>query len=168
MQEVRRSIEAISHRPVFIFCEGETDVAILNSLLNYVGSHYHLALDNVHFISKNGKEHLFEIPSLVQLVTNSVSGPGAVLVVIDEDARSMEQFLLNTQQDIPDSWEYQVAMAKPTLEAWAGLQQTSLHEASRLAQLQTALWNVNWKLQASQIQELENVLDFLKRVLPCQ
>lgn len=168
LQEVHRSVEAILHRSIFIFCEGKTDIEILNSLLNYVASRYHLAVDNVRFVSADGKarlERFFEIPSLAQLITNSVSDPGAILVVLDEDARSMEQFLRNAQQNIPDTWEYHVAVAAPTIEAWIGLEKTSLSTTNRLVQLHTAIQRVDWGQQAVQIQELEDVLDFLKRVL---
>ena len=166
LQEVRRSIEAISNRPVFIFCEGSTDELIISSLLKYIQVHGHLVSDNVSLIAVHGR--IAEIPSLIKLITTSTPGPGVIILVLDGDAnaRSMEKFLLNAQQDIPDTWEYHVAFATPTLETWTGLQQTSLKGTSKLAQLQRTISEVNWGLQANQIQELENVMDLLKKLLP--
>ncbi len=80
----------------------------------------------------------------------------------------MEQFLRDAQWNIPDTWEYHVAVAAPTIETWIGLEKASLSTANRQVQLHIALQKVDWGQQAVQIQELEDVLDFLKRVLPRQ
>ncbi len=166
LQKVRRSSEAILSRPLFIFCEGHIDELIIRSLLNYIHTHDHLTLDNVRIISVEGK--VSEIPSLVKLIPTSVSDSGAVLVVADADAIKTEegrQLFIDAKQDIPNSWEYHVAIATPTIETWTGLIGGPV---TRLMPFQTALGTINWDLQVTQIAELANALDFLKRVLPHQ
>jgi len=167
LQEVRKSIEALLLRPLFIICEGQTDVKILNSLLLYVNSHYHLQIENVRFISLNGKV-ISEILSVIKLLTTSLSGTAAILVVLDADAiddtkaPNMRQYFLDVKKDIPENWEFHLEIATPYLEAWTDIL------VNKQINLPIAVWDVNWKLQAAKIQELENVLDFLIRVLPRQ
>ena len=166
LQEVRRSIESVINNPVFIFCEGKSDVAILNSLLDYVDFRYHLSSDNVRFIAKKGTGNLYNIPSLVQIITNSVSDTGAILVVIDQHTRGLEELLLKAKRNIPDTWEYHVIVATPDLESWTGIQVSSSHRAYKLAKIQTSLGKVDWGVQATKIRELDYLIDFLKRTLP--
>lgn len=166
LQEVRRSIESIINSPVFIFCEGKSDVAILNSLLDYVNSKYHLSSDNVRFIARGGTGKLYDIPSLVQIITNRVSETGAILVVIDQQERRLEEFLLKAKRYIPEGWDYHIVVATPDLESWTGIQLASSQRAYKLAKIQTSLGKVDWGVQATKIRELDYLIDFLKRTLP--
>ncbi len=166
LQEVRKSIESVIDNPVFIFCEGKSDVAILNSLLDYVESRYHLSSDNVRFIAKGGTGKLYDIPSLVQIITNRVSDTGAILVVIDQPTKRLEEFLLKAKRNIPDTWEYHVIVATPDIESWTGIPVSSSQGVYKLAKIQTSLWKVDWGVQATKIRELDYLIDFLKRILP--
>jgi hypothetical protein len=172
LQRVRRSTEELSPKPLFIYCEGPADELILRSLLDYAHLHDHLALDSVRIIPLNGQMSL--VPSLIQLTTTSVSGSGAILIVLDADTmdetkiHKKRQLFLDAQRDLPNSWKYHVAIAVPYLEAWIGLTAGTLRGAPRQTQLQRTLATVDWSAQGAQIQEIESTSDFLRQVLPRQ